>query len=82
MSSETGSTSLAFLLMRVPVLALVLALTGMSSGVVASSYGSAIATAPTQKAALPFAAPFALFSVAAAAALTLSAVALCDERAL
>jgi hypothetical protein len=68
--------------MRVPALALTLALTGLGSGVVASSYGSAITAAPTRRAALPLAAPFALFSVAAVAAVTLSAVALCDERSL
>lgn len=73
---------LASLLMRSRSLALVLALSGLSFGVVAGSYGSAISSAPSPRAALPFAAPFALFSVAAGAALTLSAAALCDELSL
>jgi hypothetical protein len=64
------------------VLALALALLGGAAALQLSSYGSRILRAPSAAAAAPFAAPFALLTVLSAAALTLSAAALCDERTL
>jgi len=63
-------------------LALSLALLGGALSVPLSSYGARIVRAPSAAAAAPFAAPFALLTALSAAALTLSVVALCDERTL
>lgn len=54
----------------------------LGSGLCSFSYGRAIQTAPNARAALPFAAPFALFSSFSAAALALSLVSLAQRDAL
>lgn len=60
-------------------LALFLALSGIVAGVGCSFYSAKILKADSAAAAAPFAAPFALLALSAAAAVTLSAVAICDE---
>jgi hypothetical protein len=60
-------------------LAAALAIGGGALALCLPSYSSKILRAPSAAAAAPFAAPFALLTVSAAAALTLAAAALCDE---
>lgn len=47
-------------------------------GLSASSYGQRISSAPSARAAAPFAAPFALSAMAAAASFALAAASACD----
>jgi adenosylmethionine-8-amino-7-oxononanoate aminotransferase len=63
-------------------LSVALALTGGAAALALPFYGDQILRAPSARAAAPFAAPFALLASSAAAAITLSVVALCDERRL
>jgi hypothetical protein len=63
-------------------LSVALALTGGAAALALPFYGDQILRAPSARAAAPFAAPFALLAASAAAAITLAAVALCDERRL
>lgn len=58
---------------------LILGSAGIGTGVLASSYGRAMAAAPTVRQAAPHALPFSFLAVSAAASVALAPIALIDR---